>query len=38
MKLRKNWIKYLLQYGVLIALVLTLTKVFGNETADPEAY
>lgn len=38
MKLRKNWLKYLLQYGVLVAIVLTLTKVFGNETADPEAY
>lgn len=38
MKLRKNWLKYLLQFGVLIALILTLTKVFGNETADPEAY
>lgn len=38
MKLRKNWLKYLLQYGILAAIIVTLTKVFGNETADPEAY
>ena len=36
--LKKNWMKHLLQWGVLITIILFLTKLFGNETADPEAY
>ena len=35
----KNWPKYLLQWGVLAALVLFLTGIIpGKEPADPEAY
>jgi len=33
-----NWLRYTFQFGVLALLVLFLTKAFGNETADPEAY
>lgn len=36
--IKKNWMKHLLQWGVLIVIVLFLTKAFGNESADPEAY
>ncbi|MEA4868856.1 MAG: 4Fe-4S binding protein [Rikenellaceae bacterium] len=35
---RKNWLRHLIQWGTIIAIVIFLTKVFGNETADPEAY
>ena len=35
----KNWPKYLLQWGVLAALVAVLTGLFpSEEPADPEAY
>lgn len=37
-KIKKNWPKYFLQYGVLILIIAFLTKIFGNSTADPEAY
>ena len=37
--IRKNWPKYLLQWGVLAALVLFLTGLIpSKEAADPEAY
>lgn len=35
---RKNWLRHLLQWGTLATIIIILTKVFGNETADPEAY
>lgn len=34
----KNPAKAILQWGTLIAIIVFLTKIFGNETADPEAY
>ena len=35
----KNWPKYLLQWGVLAALVLFLTGIIpGSTVPDPEAY
>ncbi len=37
-KFQKNWFRHLLQWGTLIAIVIFLTKIFGNEAADPEAY
>lgn len=41
-QIRKNWPKYLLQWGVLAALVFALTglcaALFGTEPADPERY
>ena len=37
--IRKNWPKYLLQWGVLAALVLFLTGLIpSKEAADPETY
>ncbi|MFA6895371.1 MAG: 4Fe-4S binding protein, partial [Bacteroidales bacterium] len=36
--IKKNWMKHLLQWGVLLAIIISLTKLFGNKTADPEAY
>ena len=37
--IRKNWPKYLLQWGVLAALVLFLSGLIpSKEAADPEAY
>lgn len=36
--LRKNWLKYVLQFGTLALIIIFLTKIFGNETADSEAY
>lgn len=36
--IRKNWLKYLLQFGTLAAIIIFLTKIFGTESADPEAY
>jgi len=36
--IKKNWMKHLLQWGVLLAIIVFLTKLFGNKTADPEAY
>ncbi|MDP3437740.1 MAG: 4Fe-4S binding protein, partial [Bacteroidales bacterium] len=36
--IKKNWFRHLIQWGTLIAIIIFLTKVFGNETADPEAY
>ncbi len=35
---QKNWFRHLLQWGTLIAIIIFLTKIFGNESADPEAY
>lgn len=35
---KKNWMKHLLQWGVLIAIIIFLTKVFGTKTSDPESY
>lgn len=37
-KIRKNWPKYVLQFGTLAIIIIFLTKIFGNKTADPEAY
>ncbi len=36
--LTKNWLRYLLQWGVVLAIVAFAFKIFGNETFDPEAY
>lgn len=36
--IRKNWLKYLLQFGTLALIIIFLTKVFGTKNADPEAY
>ena len=37
--IKKNWPKYLLQWGVLAALVVFLTGIIpSKESADPEAY
>ncbi|MDD2594780.1 MAG: 4Fe-4S binding protein [Bacteroidales bacterium] len=36
--IKKNWMKHLLQWGVLIMIIIFLTKVFGTKTSDPEAY
>ncbi len=33
-----NWLRYTFQFGILAVIILFLTKAFGNETADPEAY
>lgn len=35
---RKNWFRHLLQWGTLAAIIIVLTKVLGNESADPEAF
>ena len=35
---KKNWIKNLFQWGVLITIVLFFSEVLGNEKFDPEAY
>ena len=35
---RKNWFRHLIQWGTIIAIIIFLTKIFGNESADPEAY
>jgi len=35
---KKNWFRHLLQWGTLAAIIIVLTKVLGNESADPEAY
>jgi polyferredoxin len=36
--LKKNWLRHLIQWGTVITIVIFLTKIFGNQTADPEAY
>lgn len=36
--MKKNWFRHLIQWGTLLAIIIILTKMFGNETADPEAY
>lgn len=36
--IRKNWLKYVLQFGTLAAIIIFFTKVFGTKNADPEAY
>ncbi|MDP3398545.1 MAG: 4Fe-4S binding protein [Bacteroidales bacterium] len=36
--MKKNWFRHLIQWGTLVAIIIILTKMFGNETADPEAY
>lgn len=35
---KKNWLRHLIQWGTIIVIAIFLTKIFGNETADPEAY
>ncbi|MDD2420010.1 MAG: 4Fe-4S ferredoxin, partial [Bacteroidales bacterium] len=35
---KKNWLRHLIQWGTIITIVIILTKIFGNESADPEAY
>jgi polyferredoxin len=37
-QMKKNWFRHLIQWGTLVAIIIILTKMFGNETADPEAY
>jgi Polyferredoxin len=34
----KKWLRYLLQWGTLLAIVAFAFKIFGNEKFDPEAY
>lgn len=36
--IKKNWLKYVLQFGTLALIIIFLTKVFGTKNADPEAY
>ncbi|MFR9555189.1 MAG: 4Fe-4S binding protein [Rikenellaceae bacterium] len=36
--IKKNWIKHLLQWGVLLTIVGFILKLFGNDAVDPEAY
>lgn len=36
--MKKNWFRHLIQWGTLVAIIIFLTKMFGNESADPEAY
>ncbi len=36
--LKKNWLRHLIQWGTVITIVIFLTKIFGNQTADLEAY
>ncbi len=36
--IKKNWMKHLLQWGVLITIILFLTKAFGNQNPNPESY
>lgn len=35
---KKNWFRHLLQWGVLIAIIVTLTNIFSSGPSDPEAY
>lgn len=35
---KKNWLRYLLQWGVIMLIIAFAFKIFGNETFDPEAY
>jgi NAD-dependent dihydropyrimidine dehydrogenase PreA subunit len=35
---KKNLPKFILQFGVLVVIILFLTKAFGDSTSDPEAY
>ena len=35
---KKNWLRYLLQWGVIMIIIAFAFKIFGNETFDPEAY
>jgi polyferredoxin/copper chaperone CopZ len=37
-KFKKNWLRHLIQWGALIAIIIFLTKVFGTQNPDPEAY
>lgn len=37
-KFKKNWLRHLIQWGALLAIIIFLTKVFGTQNADPEAY
>ncbi|MDD2583794.1 MAG: 4Fe-4S binding protein, partial [Bacteroidales bacterium] len=36
--LKKNWFRHLIQWGTVIAIIIVMTKLFGNESADCEAY
>lgn len=35
---KKNWLRYLLQWGVIMLIIAFAFKILGNETFDPEAY
>lgn len=38
-KMKKNWVRYVLQFGVIALIVVFILKVFaGGKPADPEAY
>lgn len=37
-KFKKNWLRHLIQWGVIVALIIFLTKVFGTKSVDSEAY
>ncbi len=37
-KLKKNWLRHLIQWGALLAIIIFMTKIFGNENPDCEAY
>lgn len=36
--LKKNWFRHLIQWGTVIAIIIFMTKILGNESADCEAY
>lgn len=36
--LKKNWFRHLIQWGTVIAIIVVMTKILGNESADCEAY
>ncbi|MFR9504055.1 MAG: 4Fe-4S binding protein [Rikenellaceae bacterium] len=36
--LKKNWLKHLLQWGVVLTIAGFVLKLFGNDAVDPEAY
>ncbi len=37
-KFKKNWLRHLIQWGALLTIIIFLTKVFGTQNVDPEAY
>jgi len=36
--LKKNWFRHLIQWGTVIAIIIFMTKIFGNANPDCEAY